>query len=180
MPSESDSLSNAVKKAATEIQRASIAVIKGEQPSQAFAEKVHHGPEDVLTELQEIFRSPTINSSYLMLSFGGLSERWIVSKSGNLIIPVVDDKVASLVKLDSVGEDENERRKNRERIAKSGQQSEKFAQALTKLQNGVVVPKGLTPYFIKALTPTPSILSALPVLVTVCTLAWLKRFGRKV
>lgn len=174
------SLDGAVDQAILELQKAKVDVSKGASPQEAFAEKVGSGPESVVHELQGAMKGANLsNPVRFMVRYGGQSQLWEVSQTGSVIVPVTKNFVSTVGESAIVGEDEKERRRRRDEMAKSGKHVANIQELAASVQKGVGVPSALAPYFGRALTPTPGYLSAIPLLVQLGAIAWLKLFEKK-
>lgn len=171
-------LDSAVSQAVQEIAQASAVVCSGASPAEAFADHVGSGLDDAVGEAAERVAADRAGGSYLVLSFGNTRQRFQIAQAGNLLIPVVDDTVATVMQADDAPDDERARRRRRDEMAKAGKTAGDFLALGGKIQKAVGAPASTSPYIAKSLAPTPSILSGLPVLVTLFSAWWLKRQRR--
>jgi len=171
-------LDSAVSQAVQEIARASAVVCSGASPAEAFSEYVGNGLEDAVGEASDRVAADRAGGSYLVLSFGDTRQRFQIAQTSNLLIPVMDDTVATVMQAEDVPDDERARRKRRDEMAKGGKTTDDFLALGTKIQKAVGAPASTSPYIAKSLAPTPSILSGLPVLITLFSAYWLKRQRR--
>ena len=173
--SKEHGLDSAVAKAVEEVQQASISVSKGASPEDAFLDKVGQGAEDAIDETKARLEREPNNPSLLVLRFGSSKQRWALSTSGNLLVPITDDIVASVLAPDAPGQDEREKRKRRDEMAKSGKHLKDIMELAGKVQKAVGAPASTAPFLSKALMPTPSAIAQLPVLVSLFSIYWLRK-----
>lgn len=173
--SSPSSLDSAVTQAVQEISQASAVVASGASPAEAFSEHVGSGLDDAIGETREQIADSRSGGSYLVLSFGNTRQRFQIAHAGNLLIPVLDDTVATVMQAEDGPDDERARRRRRDEVAKAGKTAGDFLALGSKIQKVVGAPASTSPYIAKSLAPTPTILSGLPVLITLFSAWWLKR-----
>lgn len=173
MSSNTNVLSTAVAEASGELKQASRAVSAGATTEEAFADIVGDGPRNVVWEMQEAQRRQR-NPSHFLLQFGSETQRWNISASGNIIVPVVDDYVSGRGFARSAPKDETATRKARDGMARYPKKLDELAGMGSKIQQSLKMPPAVAPYVVQSLSPHAFVLQIAPVLVTLGVLAFLK------
>lgn len=146
----------------------------GAPPDLAFADLVKDGPRNVVYEMEEALRKEKSRPSHLVTSFGTQTQRWRLSSTGNLIIPVINDAVGGVMQAQYRPKDQQNKRRGNDTLAKAGDHVGKLQRLGTEITKGIAVPASITPLVVQALDPTTVWLKMAPVLISLGVLAYFR------
>ncbi len=176
--SKKSGLDLAVEQATHEVKQASVAVVAGASPEEAFADKVDEGPRASLHEAVAACRQSKGGGSFLLLNYGDSQQRWMISSSGNVLVPVVDGTVASALGSAPSTDDHKARIEALSEGASAGGHARdiliELDELAVKVQRMTSLPAAVSPQLALALKPSESVLAFIPPLLTMAVLTWLK------